>query len=113
MGPKVLTDLPPELQCAIVECIPRRTDLKSLCLSCKALRYAALPKLYHTVTINLDECQLPALNGFFITSNPGCPYTRRLWFESPRLENQDTAWSIMSLALQCLTRDSLVEIQCV
>ena len=112
MTPATLITLPPELQLAVCEYIFRPSDLKSLCLSCKDLRHAALPRLYHTVMIDLEQCQLPALNGFFLAHNAGRAYTRTLSFTKASKVNSTMAWRTMSLAVQYLTRDTLTEIRC-
>ncbi|KAK5122758.1 hypothetical protein LTR85_003673 [Meristemomyces frigidus] len=111
MAPKTLTDLPPELQLTVVEYIPKSSDLKSICLTCKELRIAALPTLYHKVVIHLDECTIPALNGIFLANNSGRAYTRVLVFEKYSSRQLTMAWRTMSVALQLLVRDSLTEIR--
>lgn len=110
MAPKTLTDLPPELQLTVVEQISKPSDLKNLCLSCKALRTDALPTLYGRVIIDLDNCALPSLNGWFLADNAGRAYTRCLIFRKAPSEDQNSAWRTMSIALQCLARDSLHQI---
>ncbi|KAK6398921.1 hypothetical protein LTR65_000478 [Meristemomyces frigidus] len=71
MAPTSLHTLVPELQLIIIEYIPRPTDLKNLCLTSKAIRNIATPRLYREVTIDLKTCKHPLLNGFFWPSNIG------------------------------------------
>ena len=111
MASSTLIALPPELHLTITENISRPSDLKSLCLSCKPLRNAALPQLYRTVTINLDQCRLPTLNGFFVANNAGRAHTRCIIFKEASLDDAAMAWRTMSMTLQYLARDSLREIR--
>ncbi|KAF1840656.1 uncharacterized protein K460DRAFT_410072 [Cucurbitaria berberidis CBS 394.84] len=48
-----LLSLPEELQLGILEHIITRTDLKALCLTSKALRFHAIPRLYERIDIRL------------------------------------------------------------
>ncbi|KAK4550816.1 hypothetical protein LTR36_000396 [Oleoguttula mirabilis] len=110
MAPKTLTDLPPELQLAVIDHVQKPSDLKSLCLTSRELRDAALPKLYHEVVIEFDRCQMPTLNGFFLADNAGRAYTQLLFFRKISTKDSASAWRTISMALHLLRRDSLTDI---
>ncbi|KAK4550700.1 hypothetical protein LTR36_000279 [Oleoguttula mirabilis] len=101
MAPTSLHTLVPELQLIIIEYIPRPTDLKNLCLTSKAIRNIATPRLYREVTIDLKTCKHPLLNGFFWPSNIGQRFVRKLFFEPLRgtMEDWDNALKVVRFAL--------------
>ncbi|KAK3705794.1 hypothetical protein LTR37_013101 [Vermiconidia calcicola] len=100
--------LPKELYMALVDFIPRPSDLQALCLTNKALREVAMPRLYKAVELvdGGPEHPLEGGVGFFRPNHPGHPYVRRLTIDS----SQDKCESLqyfVRLALQLLPRDSL------
>lgn len=107
MAPPTLDGLPAEMQLAVVRFVDRPTELKALCLTCSALRTAALPKLYEDVDIDLDKCKMLGLNGFFSAANPGRAYTKRLTFGPDGPKDAAAAWQTMTMALHYLPRDVL------
>lgn len=102
-----LHGLPAELQLAIAELIHRPSDLKNLCLTCKSLRDAAVPKLYRKVDFNLDQCTFAKLNGYFMPTNPGPTYVRSLNFDPDTPKDSKDAIKVMRLALQLVPRNGL------
>ena len=109
MDAMTLHRLPAELRAGIINYIHRPSDLKHLCLTCRELRDSAVPKLYKDVTIDLDKCVYPDLNGFFHPSNLGRQYVRNLEFEPEDPKTLD-AWKIMRFAIELLPRNSLKDL---
>ena len=106
--------LPPELQPAITSYIPRPSDLKSLCLTCKQLRDVATPLLYHTVILDHDARKQGST--FFTYKHPGHAHVRRLFVrdtaqDEDLMSSNDSANRTISSALQYLPRDVLRELR--
>lgn len=53
--PKTLLEIPAELRLSILNFIKAPSDLKSLCLTCKALNGPATARLYRKVTLTADS----------------------------------------------------------
>ncbi|PPJ57063.1 hypothetical protein CBER1_00534 [Cercospora berteroae] len=110
MEPRRLDSLPPELQDTIISFVPRPSDLKALCLSCKQLHDIATPHLYRLVIIDISAAA-PNV-GFFTMGNPGHAHIKSLRFthmqDVDQAEQHVDANKIMRLALYCLPKDSLV-----
>ncbi|KAK4633129.1 hypothetical protein CLAFUR0_03686 [Fulvia fulva] len=108
-----LLPLPVELQTAIVEYIPRPSDLKSRCLTCKQLRDVATPKLYHTVILDChawrDKCS------FLTHSNLGHQHVKKLTIydypEELSVTVQAAANVTIRSALSLIPQDALRVIQ--
>lgn len=75
MNPPIFA-LPPEVQTTIIGYIPRLTDLKSLCLTCKQLRDVAMPALYETVLLPHDAWEKKSM--FFRYDHPGHQLVRQV-----------------------------------
>ncbi|KAK5136490.1 hypothetical protein LTR08_003135 [Meristemomyces frigidus] len=110
MAPQTLTDLPSELQLAVVELIRRPSDLRNLCLASKALRAVAVPELYGEVVLDLDRCTFRHLHGYFFAGNPGPKYVRSLQFIPDKPKDYDDAVRVMRLALHMVDRNGLRKI---
>ena len=102
-----LIDLPPELRLAITDHLHRPSDLARLCVTCKRLRDAAVPRLYESVELNLDKSTFRALNGYFRAGNPGPKHVRSLCFLPHAPKDREDAVKVMRLALQLVPRNAL------
>ncbi|KAK3680932.1 hypothetical protein LTR37_021033 [Vermiconidia calcicola] len=100
--------LPKELHMALVDFIPRPSDLQALCLTNKALREVAMPRLYKAVELADGGREHPLEGGveFFRPDHPGHPYVRRLTIDSSQ-EKCESLQHFVRLALQLLPRNSL------
>lgn len=104
-----LLQLPPELQLAVIDCIPKHSDLSSLCLTCKAMRNLTMPRLYNTITIGLLNCKYPPLDFIYMPAHSGRKHVRGLFFEpfTGALENEADALKVLKLTLEILPCNTL------
>lgn len=106
MSQAALLDLPPELLLSILDHVHRTPDLKALCLTCRAVKAAAIPKLYETVTLNADKYEYPQLGGFFSPNNSGHEHIHELIFLTSK-RTVEYAWKVVNVAIQLVSRGSL------
>ena len=122
--------LPPELHEAILAYVPLRSDLNSVCLTCKELQHAATPLLYHKVELDLEEAfpkdrrLLTVRRGFlWHPRQKGFKHTRHLSIFTSNesggsfsLEVIEAGWkdimSIIRQLLQLLSNDGLRSLTC-
>ncbi|OAL45096.1 hypothetical protein IQ07DRAFT_648846 [Pyrenochaeta sp. DS3sAY3a] len=58
--------------------IPRPTDLKNVCLTCKQLHQIAVRPLYHDVTLDVGSANDTRLAAFLSPKNIGLPHVRKI-----------------------------------
>ena len=102
-----LDNLPKDVLVAVVDLIPRPTDLKSLCLTSKALREVAIPQLYKNVELDQDSPGYPFQPGvgFFRRGHPGHTHVRKLKMFCYLYDANARAF--VKLALRIIPRDCL------
>ncbi|KAI9788206.1 MAG: hypothetical protein M1816_007058 [Peltula sp. TS41687] len=89
-----LSDLSYDLKTLIVSYVRRPTDMKNLCLTCKALREISVRQLYRTVELDVGcEADLK-ITAFLGRSNPGLEYIRTLLLNP---DPEDTSPAPLSL----------------
>ena len=106
-----LITLPAELQLAVVEHLHDHEDRSSLAFTCKNLHKLIVPSLYEAISLDLDKCAFPQLNGFFIGGNSGHVHIKSLVFEPDCPGSEATPRVSVRLALQLLSRNTLRSIE--
>lgn len=105
-----LESLPPELLLRVVDCIPRPSDLKALCLTSKAMRPSATTRLYNCLTF---DASARGWAGDFSTrvlseTNPGLAQVRRLHVCDSQYDMEETEG--MTTVLKMLPKNVLREL---
>ncbi|KAI9694276.1 MAG: hypothetical protein M1820_009079 [Bogoriella megaspora] len=74
--PSFLETIPYEVLLLITQRIPRKTDVRSFCQTCKSIYAIAARVLYEEFFIDLDKSKPPWLRAFANDMNPGVPFIK-------------------------------------
>lgn len=102
-----LDRLPAELQITCLEWVLRQSDLASVCLVSKQLRTVAMPLLYRSVFIDVDQWSDEHLDKIFMRRHPGHLHIRTVDIDSTHLRSEEKALKVAKDALEVLPRDRL------
>ncbi|KAK5120060.1 hypothetical protein LTR85_006541 [Meristemomyces frigidus] len=111
-SPKPLPYLPPELLGSVLSWVRRRSDLKNVMLTTKAMRDLAMPFLYSTVHLVIERCNREALEALLEAGHPGNQHIRTLVADCDGEAHNETSLKTLKALLQSIPQDRLAFFRC-